>query len=134
MAVQFSSTKRLIFGTVAIASVVAVGNLWGDNDDSSYYVALAIACCAMLYAAFYGAKLGSLHILSLSDLGARSKGYLVSGSAASTMSSRELRVVSVGSALGAFLFVLHLTNQEATWLRYSAYALTVAMSMTMAND
>ena len=89
----------------------------------------------MLYAAFYGAKLGSRHILSLSDLGARSKGYLVSGgSAASTLSSRELRVVSVASALGAFLFVLNLTKQEAAWLRYSAYALTVAMATAMVND
>lgn len=134
MAVQFSSADRILFGTVAIGSVVAVGSLWGDNDNSSYYVALAIACCATLYVALYGAELGSRRILSLSDLGARSKGYLISGGAASTLSSRELRVVSVGSALGAFLFVISLTEQEAPWLRYSAYALTVAVSTAMVND
>lgn len=134
MAVQFSSADRILFGTVAIGSVVAVGTLWGDRDDSSYYVALAVACCATLYVAFYGAQLGSRRIPSLSDLGARSKGYLVSGGAASAMTSRDLRVVSVGSALAAFLFVLHLTEEEAPWLRYSAYAITVAVSTAMVND
>ena len=133
MAVEFGSTDLLLFGTLAVGSVIAVSNLWEDDDYHSYYVAVAIACCAVLYTGLYGAHIGSKRILSLRELGVNSKRKMFSDSRA-TLSSKDLRVMSAGSALAAFLFVLNMAQKDEPWLRYSAYAFTVALSVAMTND
>jgi len=133
MAVKFGAADRFLFGTLAVGSVVAVASLWEDDDNSLYYTSIAIACSATLYIAVYGAQLGSWRVVSLSDMGAKSKGYIVSGNA-STLSAGQLRVMSVGSALAAFLFVLQVSGEDAPWLRYSAYAIAVAVATRMTGS
>ena len=123
-------------GTVATASntllpllsttfvVATVYNTW----DERWYAALALLCCATLYFSIRGfAVTDDIRLSDVTALTTKNTEKMLKQHVGD-VDSKELRRLAGVVMLGAYMFVMKLSDQDSELSRYVAYAIAVLVT------